>query len=76
MCVARILPVSERPFPQWSATLDSPTPEQHTNETPEETIAFTRRLLARSRATLDGVDRRLGSKKDSETADPPTRDAG
>ena len=42
---------------------------------PEETIAFTRRLLARSRATLDGVDRRLGGTKNSETADPPAREA-
>ena len=55
--------------------LDSLTTDKLRNETPEETIAFTRRLLARSRATLDGVDRRLSGTKDSETADPPTRDA-
>ncbi len=55
--------------------MDTHTPDRQTNETPEETIALTRRLLARSRATLDGVDRRLSGTKDSETADPPTRDA-
>jgi hypothetical protein len=49
--------------------------EKQTGESPEETIALTRRLLARSRATLDGMDQRLGAGKGSEMKEPPTRDA-
>ena len=56
--------------------MDPRTQDQHQTETPEETLALTRRLLARSRATLEGMDRRLSGTRDTDTADPPTRDAG
>ena len=54
--------------------LDSHTHDQQFTESPEETIALTRRLLARSRRTLDGVDRRLSGTTDSEMADRPGQD--
>ena len=54
--------------------MDSRDTAQQQTDSPEQTIALTRRLLARSRATLDGVDKRLSSGRNGETSEPPGRD--
>jgi hypothetical protein len=63
MLMARI------PDTPWSEPVDAERGDDHNSVSPEMTLALTRELLARSRATLDGMNRRLEGRE--ERSDTP-----